>query len=76
MYNSWIILLGWADLFDIWTDGIQMQGDNKSLTCFLLDFTEDSEQCRLHTVAVQAMFPDKTHSTQQILRQDLRKNNL
>lgn len=35
------------------------QPDNKSLTCFLFDFTEDAEECRLHPVAVQSMFPTK-----------------
>lgn len=31
----------------------------KGLTCFLLDFTQDVEEGRFHSVAVQCMFPEK-----------------
>lgn len=39
--------------------GIGGKNGNKRemLTCFLLDFTKDAEQGRLHPVAVQGVFP-------------------
>lgn len=29
----------------------------KNLTCLLFDFTQNTEECRFHSVTVQSMFP-------------------
>lgn len=36
-----------------------MQAAERELTRFLLYFAQDVEECRLHSVAVQRVFPEK-----------------